>query len=77
MYEHDEDGVTIRIYEDHKASARSDEIEYTCLCDECVEEHDVTHLSTAAAGDPHCCDDCGSPNRTEEEEEEEEEEESY
>ena len=60
--------VTVSTYEDHYASAKSDDIEYTSLCDGCVEEHDVTYLSTLAAGEAGCCDDCGRPNRGEEEE---------
>jgi hypothetical protein len=60
--------VVVRIYKDHDASADSDNVEYTSLCDECAEERDVTYLSTEPAGDGAHCDDCLSSNRTEEEE---------
>ena len=75
MHLYDEDAVTIGVYDDYAAFVRSDELEYVYLCEECAEERgaDVTHLSTTAAGDWACCEDCGSPNRTEEEEEEYEE----
>ncbi len=73
MYDHYEDALTISVYDDHAASAGSDELEYTFRCDGCAEERDgdVNHLSTTDAGEWACCDDCGSTNRTGEEEEEE------
>jgi hypothetical protein len=74
VYEYYEDEVTIGVYDDHAASASSDELEYACLCEECAERRgaEVTELSDMAAGETAYCDDCGSPNRTEEEEVEEE-----
>jgi hypothetical protein len=60
--------VTVRIYEDLYASGSSDTLEYMSLCDECVDGHDVTYLSTIPAGEGGYCDDCGRPNRDEEEE---------
>ena len=79
MYDQYEDAVTIGVYDDHAASVSSDELEYVYLCEECAEERgaDVTHLSTTAAGDWACCEDCGNPNRSREEEEEYEDEEQY
>ena len=79
MHLYDEDAVTIGVYDDYAAFVRSDELEYVYLCGECAEERgaDVTHLSTTAAGDWACCEDCGNPNRPEEEEEEYEDEEQY
>ena len=70
MNEHDEYTATISIYEDLYASAGSDELEYTSLCEDCAEGRDVTCLSTVAAGEWGRCDECGSFNREEEEEEE-------
>ena len=66
-------GLRIGIYEDHAASAGSDELEYAYLCEGCAEERgaDGGRLETVAAGWPCSCDECGSPNRDEEEEEEE------
>lgn len=72
VYDPDEDPVTIGVYDDHAASARSDELEYIYLCKECAEERgvEVTHLSDTAAGQSEYCEgDCCRPNRTEEEEE--------
>ncbi len=71
MYEHCEDTVPIGVYDDHAASAGSDELEYAVLCEVCAEERngDVTHLSTIDAGGSLYCDECSSPNRTEEVEE--------
>ena len=68
MYEHDEDVVSIGVYDDHAASAGTDELVYAYLCGGCAAERngDVTRLSTVAAGIWVCCDDCGSPNSTEE-----------
>jgi hypothetical protein len=51
VYEHYEDTVTIGVYDDHAASAGSDELEYAYLCDGCAEGRDVTCLSTVAAGE--------------------------
>jgi hypothetical protein len=61
--------VTVRVgvYEDHKASARSDELEYAYFCDECAAERDVTYLETVPAGEECHCEDCWRRNREEEE----------
>ncbi len=35
------------------------------LCDECAKERgvDVNRVATPRAGEVHCCEDCGNPNR--------------
>lgn len=75
MYDRNEDAVTISLYDDHVASAGSDELEYAYLCEGCAEERemngDVTHLDTLDAGEWVCCEECGCPNRDKNEEDEE------
>ncbi len=62
--------VTIRIYDDHRASADHDDGGYPTLdlCDDCAEElgTNVSVIDTSNAGEARYCAGCGSPNRVEE-----------
>ena len=80
MYEHYEDTVALSVYDDHDALAKSDELAYVYLCEECAEDRGagVTLLSNMAAGQSeHCDGGCGRANRAREVEEEYEDDEQY
>jgi hypothetical protein len=61
--------VKIGVYDDHAASAGSDELVYALLCDGCAAERegDVSYLDTMPAGEAYSCEVCGLRNREEEE----------